>query len=466
MVDPTQVAQFVANGVVIGSILTLAAVGLTLVYGILHLANFAHGDLITFGTYLGLFFVALLPPSGTTTWALGAAALLLAGVALDRVLPRLPGPDREPALSQGEVGLCLFAVGLLGALILGWRYGLGWAEGWALALAAVTAGSGAAWTLRDRLGDHREALALAAVAGLVLAAGHRLLGAGFPGVPAGPWGWTVAVAALPPAAASYGVDPDTLSSRPGRAGLAAAALVAGVATGNRMVLGIVLAILVAMAFAVLTDLVIWRYLRSREAGLLTLLIASIGLALALRNAITLTWGTDLRTFPGPVTQSTPVLGTGVELTQAEITVVAVSLVAILAVHVLLRHTRIGTAMRALSDNKELARVTGIDVDRVIVYVWLIAGGLAALAGVLLGNLRAFTPTLGWLLLLPIFASVILGGIGSPYGAIAGGMAIGVAMEVSPALGVPTSYKSAVGFVILIVVLLVRPQGIFGGQATR
>lgn len=466
MVDPAQLAQFAANGVVVGSILALAAVGLTLVYGILHLANFAHGDLVTLGAYLGLFFSALMPPASLTRWAWGAAALLLGAVALDRLLPRLPpGPD-DPTLSRTETGLAVVAAALLGALVLGWRTGLGWIDGWTLAVAVAAAGAGPLWDVRDRLADRPKATAAVAGAALAVAAGHRLLGAGAPVGPAGPWGWTVGFALLPLAALAPTVDPETLTGRPARLGLSVALLVVAAAGGSRFVLGVVLAILGGMAVSVLTDLAIWRYLRSRDAGLITLVIASIGLALALRNAIVIKWTSDIRTYPGPVTQAEEILGTGVALTETEVAVIGVAAVAIVGVHVLLRHTRIGTAMRALADNEELARVTGIDVDRVILYVWIIAGGLAALAGVLLGNLRSFQPTLGWLLLLPIFASVILGGIGSPYGAIAGGMFIGIAMEVSPALGVPTRYKSAVGFVILIAVLLVRPEGIFGGQATR
>jgi neutral amino acid transport system permease protein len=125
----------------------------------------------------------------------------------------------------------------------------------------------------------------------------------------------------------------------------------------------------------------------------------------------------------------------------------------------------GKAMRALSDDVDLARVAGVDVDRVVLYVWLIAGSLTTLSGVLLGLLRNIHPNLGWFLLLPIFSAVILGGIGSAYGAMAGGYVIGLAMELSPAFGLPVAYKPAVGFAAMILVLLLRPEGIAGGDTT-
>lgn len=462
----SQFLQFAANGVVVGSILTLAAVGLTLVYGILHLANFAHGDLVTLGAYLGLFFTALIPSGETVAWALGASAILAVTIVADRFVRPWIAEDSEPALSSTEIGVSLAGIGLLGAIMVGMELGLDVADGWLLALAAAIAAGGMLWTGRDRLsGRWSDAVFALAGTGAVLVG----LGLVVPLVPSEfglPLGWTVGIASVPILSLGVEVAGGRLDAWPARGGLAAAGAIVAAGFGSRFLLGVTLAILMAMALTVLLDLTIWRYLRSREAGLVTLLIASIGLALALRHAIMLQWGAGLRTYPGPVHRAQPVLGTSITLTNGEIATILISLATIAIVHILLRHTRIGKAMRALSDDKELARITGIDVDRVILYLWLIAGGMAALAGILLGNLRSFTPTIGWLLLLPIFAAVILGGIGSPYGAIAGGMTIGIAMEVSPAFGIPTAYKSAVGFVILIAVLLIRPQGIFGGQATR
>jgi len=138
-----------------------------------------------------------------------------------------------------------------------------------------------------------------------------------------------------------------------------------------------------------------------------------------------------------------------------------AVVAIAALHYLLQNTRIGKAMRAVADDVDLARVTGIDVERVILWTWIIAGALTALSGGMLGLVQAVRPNMGWFLILPLFASVILGGIGNPYGAIAGALVIGVAQEVSTYF-LRTEYKLAVALLIMVLVLLFRPQGIFRG----
>jgi len=117
-------------------------------------------------------------------------------------------------------------------------------------------------------------------------------------------------------------------------------------------------------------------------------------------------------------------------------------------------------MRALSDNVDLARISGSDTDRVILRTWAIGLGLAAAGGVLYGLVTAIRPSMGWFLLLPMFAAVILGGIGNPYGTIAGGMVIGLSQELSTAV-LPTEYKFAVSFIVMTIVLLIKPEGIFG-----
>ena len=127
-------------------------------------------------------------------------------------------------------------------------------------------------------------------------------------------------------------------------------------------------------------------------------------------------------------------------------------------------------MRATADNPELARVSGINTQLVIYWTWALGAGLAAVAGTLIAVSRAqFTPLLGWEILIPVFAAVILGGIGSIYGALLGALLISVAMEVStqfelPWIGNLSKYKPAVAFIIMLVVLLIRPQGILGKSA--
>jgi neutral amino acid transport system permease protein len=141
-----------------------------------------------------------------------------------------------------------------------------------------------------------------------------------------------------------------------------------------------------------------------------------------------------------------------------------AIVAIAVLHFIIQNTKIGKAMRAVADNIDLARVSGINVERVVLWTWIITGGLTALGGAMYGLIYTIKPTMGWFLILPMFASVILGGIGNPYGAIAGGLIIGIAQELSvsiPWLG--SEYKLGVALFIMIVILLVRPQGLFKGM---
>jgi branched-chain amino acid transport system permease protein/neutral amino acid transport system permease protein len=122
----------------------------------------------------------------------------------------------------------------------------------------------------------------------------------------------------------------------------------------------------------------------------------------------------------------------------------------------------GKAMRATADNMELALVSGIDTERVIILTWGIGGALAAAGGMLYGIDVQLHPYMGWNFLIPLFAATILGTIGNVYGALVGGLIIGVAQQVSTAFLLPT-YKPAVAFVLMILILLVRPKGIFGGK---
>ncbi|MFQ5471909.1 MAG: branched-chain amino acid ABC transporter permease, partial [Dehalococcoidia bacterium] len=127
-------------------------------------------------------------------------------------------------------------------------------------------------------------------------------------------------------------------------------------------------------------------------------------------------------------------------------------------------TKRGKAMRAISDNADLARVSGIDTDRITSWTWVIGGGLVASAGVLLALQAQLKPELGFVLLLPLFAATILGGIGRPHGALAGGMIVGIAQEVAVTLDfISPGYKFSVAFVLLILMLLLRPNGLFGGS---
>ena len=144
-----------------------------------------------------------------------------------------------------------------------------------------------------------------------------------------------------------------------------------------------------------------------------------------------------------------------------IAAVAIALVA--ATYVVLSRTKMGKAMRATADNPDLALVSGISTQRVIRWTWVMGAALAATAGVLLAVFQAnIIPIMGWKFLIPLFAAVILGGIGSPYGALAGAFIIGVTMEVSTQWINP-SYKPAAAFALMLLALLMRPRGLFGSR---
>ncbi len=296
------IAQYLANGIVLGATLALGAIGLTLTYNILRFANFAHGEFLTFGAYFALVFVGLFG---------GGAAL--------------------------------------GPFTFGWSF----------------------------LG----ALALA----LVLTA----------------------------------------------------------------------------LLALLLDRLLYAPLRKSDV-VVALVIASFGASLMLRNVIVFFWGSQPEYYTRSIAISHEMLP-GVRLNANELFVVVVTAVLMLALHLFLTRTRLGQQMRAVSDNPALAQVTGIDVRRIVRWVWIIGGGLAAIGGALFGLTVQISPEMGFTLILPMFAAAILGGIGSIYGAVLGGLIIGVAQSVSVAFINP-GYKPAVAFVLMFLILLIRPTGILGAKA--
>jgi neutral amino acid transport system permease protein len=241
------------------------------------------------------------------------------------------------------------------------------------------------------------------------------------------------------------------------------AFVANVSAGAPLVVAVLFAVVATAALGVAAELIVWRPMRARGARLLQLLLIAIGLAFVLRNGIQLFAGTEPRSLRVDVTDSVAFLG--LRIGETELISLVVGFAVLLLVGLMLRYTSLGRQMRALADDFELAEVTGIDTGRVVIFTWTFAAGLAGLAGVLYtAALGTMTPNLGFLLLLSLFAAVILGGIGNAYGALAGGVVLGLAQEWST-LFLEARWKVAVGFVILILVLIVRPQGIFGRERT-
>jgi branched-chain amino acid transport system permease protein len=238
--------------------------------------------------------------------------------------------------------------------------------------------------------------------------------------------------------------------------------------GLPMIASAVFGMAAVAVLSVALDLVLWRPLRHRRAGFMSLFLASIGVALVLRQAILLVWGPQPRAYD--VDPFKVYVVGDVRLSLAQVATIVAAAVAIVAIGVFLARSSTGRVMRAMSDDRVLAQLSGVDVNRVILTTWIISGLAAGLAGVLAALVQStFDPNFGFQLLLPVFAAVVLGGIGSAYGALAGGLVLGVATELSTwegfGGGVDPVYKPVVAFVVLIVALLLRPQGLFGRVRT-
>jgi neutral amino acid transport system permease protein len=236
------------------------------------------------------------------------------------------------------------------------------------------------------------------------------------------------------------------------------AYLVNVTWGMPLVAGIFFAMAATALLGFLSERVMWRPMRAKGAGWLHLMLMTIGLAFLIRSAIQWFWGTEIRTLDVNVTESVSFLG--LRIGETELIVVVVGIVVLLAVGLIVRFSLLGKRMRALSDDMALAETAGIDTRRVILYTWIFAGALAGLAGVLSGALTNLRPELGFELLLPIFAAVILGGIGNPFGALTAGLVLGIATEWST-LVIEPRWKVTIAFVVLIIALIIRPQGIFG-----
>ncbi|WP_276272040.1 branched-chain amino acid ABC transporter permease [Haloarcula litorea] len=228
-----------------------------------------------------------------------------------------------------------------------------------------------------------------------------------------------------------------------------------------VLLGLVVAAVGTVAVTLLVDRLVYRPMRDSDN--ISLLIASIGVALALRYLIAFVFGAQTS---GVATVGFQLrLVTGLAVTDNELALLVVAVVLMIAVHVLLQRTKLGKAMRAMADNEDLARVTGIPTERVVRLTWILGGALAGTSGYLLVLERGTIAfNFGWILLLLIFAAVIVGGIGSIYGAMAGGVLIGLVDSLA-LIWLPSGLTRAAAFAVLIVVLLIRPSGIFGGVTT-
>ena len=231
-----------------------------------------------------------------------------------------------------------------------------------------------------------------------------------------------------------------------------------------LVLATILAMAVTGASAVLFDRLIFR--RVREKGEeLSMVFASFGLALIIRNGIGLVFGLNTQLFSQDIVFAKVLSRDPLILVKPDqVATLAITLAIMVALHLVLSRTTFGFSLRAVAENPGLAQVNGINLQRMIVTVWVLGGGLAALAGVLYGLTNQITPVIGRDLVLPIFAATIVGGIGSIYGALLGGFIVGLAANLA-LMVLPSGYSPSVPFLIILAVLLIRPNGLFGEART-
>lgn len=231
--------------------------------------------------------------------------------------------------------------------------------------------------------------------------------------------------------------------------------------GYGLIIAIVVGAVLTVPLLLAIDRIVYRRLHGRGAGTAILAVASLGVAISLRGLMLLIWGADSRRYTTGIRETVTLPGLP-PVVADQLFIVLAALLLTIAAYLLLYRTRLGTAMRATADNAALARASGIDVAATRRWTWIIGGGLTAVAGCLLALQSQLSPELGFVLLLPIFASAILGGIGSPHGAFLGGLIVGVVGEVAVGVGVVApGYKLAVVFVVLVAVIFLRPQGLFG-----
>ena len=257
-------------------------------------------------------------------------------------------------------------------------------------------------------------------------------------------------------------------------------------------LAIPVAVLVTIGFVLLSDRWVYRYHRVKKAPAVVFLICSVGVMFLLNGIVRFVIGpgeqhfTDGERFIFTVVQFRDFTGLeqGIALRTSQALTLVTAVLIVLALFWFLERSRTGKSMRAYSDNENLALLSGINPERVVLITWVLAAALATVAGVLYGLDKGFRPFTYFQLLLPIFAAAIVGGLGSPLGAIAGGFIVAfsevlltyawrrVFMYLGPEGWEPeglmqllsTDYKFAVSFVILVLVLLIRPTGLFGGKS--
>ena len=239
------------------------------------------------------------------------------------------------------------------------------------------------------------------------------------------------------------------------------AIQAHILFGN-LILDAVAATVICALFAAAMNYGLIQPFQKRGTKNIIILVVTAAVSLILQNVILAIYGGAPVNFKLP--QSQPANYGPFKFTDRDIQIMVAAVLVLLSVHLILQYTKFGKSQRAVSDDPELARVSGIDSDRVINLTWLWAGAMTGFSGfVLAASVGAFDPSFGFAFLLVIFAAAVVGGIGQAYGAMLGALLIGLAMEVS-AVYISSEYKQVVAFLFLILALLIRPSGLIAARA--
>ena len=227
-----------------------------------------------------------------------------------------------------------------------------------------------------------------------------------------------------------------------------------------LALSVIISMIVTGMSAIAIDRLVFRRVRAL-GGELSMVFASFGVAMILRNILGLVFGLQAQLYSKDIVFAVMISSDPLLLIKPDqVFSLVAALIFMIILHLVLSRTTFGYALRAVAENPTLAQVSGISLQRMIFLIWLIGGGLAAAAGIFYGLTNQINPVLGRDLVLPIFAATIVGGIGSIYGAVLGGFLVGIASNMA-LLILPSGYSPAVPFLIILVVLLIRPTGLFG-----
>jgi neutral amino acid transport system permease protein len=480
----TGLENAILNGIVTGSFIALGAIGLSLVYNIAGVPNFAHGELLMIGAYLGFVvnspanvpLLRQLTGEGTqvTVGVMAVLFVLTAGAAVGTVtlLGGIEALKGEWWPVDPPVPALAVAIHLVAAVALGLFVAVAAPSIWAgfvlAAFALAFLGPLLDKYIFSKFREEGAALATVLMATMGLAFVLRFTVQAY-------FGGTVRTYQLDQ---SFEIAGNTIEFSQSKFvdlyltgdGLVIHLIDTATDPNTTQFLGryswLVVALVVLLTLGVGYGTYRWRGagVGADEAA------QTIGPRIVGSVAGLVTLGVLLALFPTSASvPETSMYASRIRTSIIRIAVVLLALVLMVALHVVLRETKLGKAMRAASDNLDLAKVTGIDTERVMMATWIIAGGFAAIAGIVIGILFfQIVPSMGFFRLLPIFAAVILGGLASVYGAMVGAFAVGLAMEVgffgvNEFIQLSGTHRVSLAFVLLLIVLLVKPEGIIGGR---